>query len=170
MRDLTQSRLKEILDYDESTGIFTRRVIVHGSNAPEGSIVGVNVGRYLKVSIDCGQYFLHRLAWLYMHGEWPIVIDHINGDGFDNRISNLRNTTQAGNTQNVRSPRGTSKYVGVSYKKDRGKWRAKTKVGYVDHHIGYFDTEEQARDAYLKAKAVLHPYWANEVDMAGGMP
>ena len=99
--EITQLRLKELFSYDESSGIFTR-ILGHKNGIKAGSVAGCTQKHrkpYLVIRIDRKLYLCHRLAWLYVHGVFPVgVIDHINGDGFDNRIANLRDVT---NEQNV---------------------------------------------------------------------
>jgi hypothetical protein len=99
---LTQSRLKELLIYDPDTGIFRRRIAC--GIAVAGSTPGnINAMGYLDISIGCKRYYAHRLAWLYVYGEWPsLEIDHINCDRLDNRISNLRDVTHHQNMNNLR--------------------------------------------------------------------
>jgi hypothetical protein len=81
---LTQERLKELFNYDPVTGFFTRLKRT-SSNTIIGEKVGGNINGYLRVSIDNKFYLLHRLAFLYMEGEFPIeFVDHIDGCGSNN--------------------------------------------------------------------------------------
>ena len=86
--------LKEILDYNESTGIFTWKVKRNsfGGKVAPGAIAGSKKddGGYIRIVIDQKKHYAHRLAFLYVHGYIPNVIDHLNGNTFDNRIENLR--------------------------------------------------------------------------------
>ncbi|MNQ84444.1 hypothetical protein D3C85_995720 [compost metagenome] len=93
--DLTSGRLKELVTYDPLTGVFLRK----GCTAK----VGYNpVDWYVTISIDGQKYQAHRLAWLYVYGEWPSnFIDHINQIKNDNRISNLRDVTKSVNSSNT---------------------------------------------------------------------
>jgi hypothetical protein len=99
--DLTQARLKELLDYNPDTGIFTRKVSRPGFRV--GDVAGSLTERgYIKIGIDGKNYSAHRLAWLYVHGKSPDnCIDHINGVRDDNRISNLRDVTSQENSSTV---------------------------------------------------------------------
>lgn len=149
---LTHDRLKEVLDYDASTGIFTWKVTL-SSRAPKGKVAGsLDKLGYLRIRIDNVEYKSHRLAWFYFYGTMPTKnIDHKNGVPNDNRISNLRDCTQLENCQN-------NKAKGVHYVKLRGNWQAKIMYKRKIHHLGTFKTEEEARAAYLEAKAKLHTF------------
>jgi len=142
---ITQGELKKYLYYDPETGIFTRLKTVAG-NAKKGDIAGFKQGNncgktYLAVTLNMKLYLLHRLAWLYVHGEFPKdQIDHINGNGVDNRISNLRDANPSINHMNMRKPStNTSGIVGVYWAKREGKWNAKIHINYKGLSLGYFD-------------------------------
>lgn len=97
----------------------------------------------------------HRVAWAIYYGEWPQNhIDHINRDRGDNRIANLRDATRHENNRNFPSAKGSSsRFVGVHRK--RNKWCAQIKIDGKSTHIGTFDTEAEAANAYReKAKSV----------------
>lgn len=101
-------------------------------------------------------YPAHRVAWAAHYGEWPDVVDHINGDKTDNRIVNLRSVTKADNGRNRRSK---GKPFGVQFDARRGLWRARVTFNYLDRHVGYFPTEQEALAARQVALAGLgfHP-------------
>lgn len=92
----------------------------------------------------------HRVVWFLAHGEWPSVIDHIDGDGFNNRLDNLRNVTQQVNMHN-QSRRG------YHYSARAGKYIARITLGGKQIHVGTFGTAEEAHAAYLEAKKIHHP-------------
>jgi hypothetical protein len=96
---------------------------------------------------------VHRLiaqAHLPDYSE-DLDVDHIDRCRTNNNISNLRMVTRSENHQN----RGGVK--GYSFDKDKGKWKAMIYVDKKLKHLGYFDTEDEARQAYLKAKKIHHP-------------
>ena len=78
------------------------------------------------------------------------VIDHINRNRIDNRVENLRITTNQGNAFN------RPKAKGYYWCKQRNKWNARIKLNGKSIHLGYYDTEEEARQAYLKGKEQYH--------------
>lgn len=156
---LTQARLKELLHYDPETGIFTRRIGSGGKLA--GSIAGSRDScGYLQSKVDGRGHLNHRLAFLYTTGMFPPAhIDHINGVVDDNRWCNLRHTSRSENLHNQGEPRrdNTSGFLGVSWSKDKQKWRAQIKLHGRIYHLGYFDDPAVAHAAYLAAKDNLHP-------------
>lgn len=156
---LTQARLKELLHYDPVGGFFTfiknRGTMAHAGCTAGGKITG----RYLTTFIDGQSYKLHRLAWLYMTGEWPQhSIDHIDGYRCNNAFSNLRDIPNSKNLQNQRKAHKSNQtgLLGVSIQNGRPK--AKITINKKQIHIGYFNTVEEAHDAYLVAKRRLHEY------------
>lgn len=161
---ITQSELKYLLSYDPETGIFIWLV----SKPPRisvGSIAGcVNKIGYYQITINRKQYLAHRLAWVYMTGEWPPNdIDHINGVRNDNRISNLRLATRSQNTTNQGAHSdNTTKLKGITKitwtNKDgtiKVKYVAKCGLNNIHHYIGSYPTAELASAAY-HAFAKLH--------------
>lgn len=163
---LTQQRLKVLLDYNHETGLFTWKVR-SGRQAP-GKVAGSRHSKgYIEIMVDGNHLYAHRLAWLYMNGDFPeFQIDHINGIREDNRFVNLRIVTNAQNMQNQRNARSDSAsgFLGVSLKNRR--WRADIKVSGKSKHIGIFDTPEDAHAAYLAAKALHHPFGMMESQAA----
>lgn len=144
---LTQEILKELMDYNPETGIFVwkERDIIYFNHCkkPEfscrlwnsrmvgkvsGTIFKTKNKFYYATSLSCGEkfkrYYMHRLAWMYMYGKFPNdEIDHLDGDGLNNKISNLVLLDHCGNLKNqkMRST-NTSGFNGVSYDKARNKW------------------------------------------------
>jgi hypothetical protein len=157
--DLTAERLRQLVHYDTATGAFTR-AIRSGQKVRVGDSAGHNTCRgYLAFSVDSHPFLAHRLAWLYVHGEWPAgQIDHINGVKTDNRLANLRVVTPMMNMQNWRKPpkRNKSGLLGVSSDKHGKKWRAQISANGKRVNLGVFDTPEEAHQAYLMAKRELH--------------
>lgn len=160
---LSQERLKALLRYDQRTGVFSRFIITDPQHR-----IGEAVGRshgdgYLKAHIDGAVYRMHRLAWLYMTGEWPDgEVDHINGVRSDNRWVNLRDVTRSGNAHNQRKPHrnGSTGFLGVRalrhHRPGPKRFTAVIAVSGKRKHLGVFDTPEQAHAAYVAAKRRLH--------------
>ena len=151
MRELTQERLQEILEYSADTGDFTFRFSRGGSR--EGSVAGsVLKDGYVRISIDYRIYSAHRLAWLYVNGSWPAGdIDHVDGDPSNNRFANLRDVSRAENNRNKGlHSNNTSGLPGVSFHKQAQRWQAFISVDGRQRHVGYYDTPEAAHAAYAR--------------------
>lgn len=76
-------------------------------------------------------------------------VDHESLDRSDNSIKNLRWISPSGNSRNIKST-GTSKYLGVSFHKQKSKWVARIRIDGKNKHLGYFEDEEEAGKAYMK--------------------
>jgi hypothetical protein len=100
------------------------------------------------------QYPAHRFIWFYVYGEWPKNhIDHIDGNGLNNRMENLRDVTQGTNRKNNRlQVNNRSGYPGVSWYKRKGKWQVKIKVDTKFIWIGYFHDLNEAIKAKKEAE------------------
>jgi hypothetical protein len=160
MSRIDSTRLKQLFTYDEEYGYFYWRVD-RGHTTKAGDIAGcLHHNGYVVITIEKRQYQAHRLVWLYVHGKYPDAqIDHINNIRSDNRITNLRQATQAENCQNLKKSRGSSGFLGVSLDSTRGnRWGASIKTNGKKHHLGWFKTAEQAHEAYLLAKRTMHPF------------
>lgn len=85
------------------------------------------------------------------------IIDHIDGDGLNNRRSNLREASRQDNAMNrALSVNNTSGFKGVWWSKSQGAWAASIRAHKVRHHLGYHATPEAAHAAYCEASARLH--------------
>lgn len=158
---MNAARLRERLIYDPVTGVFTWRIKPAG-NVSAGAQAGhVNADWYREIRVDGRLYLAHRLAWLYVHGQWPIEeLDHRNGIRDDNRIANLREATHKQNGENAaRRHDNSSGFIGVSWTdKGRKHWVARIAHNKRRREIGRFSTPEEAYAAYLAAKAELHTF------------
>lgn len=159
---LTQEKLKSMLRYDETTGVFTwivkpNRRISAGSIASNSRRDG-----YVRIGIDGGRYLAHRLAWLYIHGRWPDgVLDHINGNPSDNKIANLRECTQTENQLNRRiCANNKAGRKGVLWDKAKKKWLARAQLHKKTYHLGYFNDIESADAAYQRFATTHHGEFA----------
>jgi len=160
---ITQERLKELLYYHPESGDFIR--LTQSGSAVPGDQCGAPDSRgYLKIRLDGGgQYYSHRLAWLYTHGSWPDdYIDHKNGVKDDNRIANLRPCSNTQNQHNAGlSVTNTSGFKGVCWAKDTGKWQASIRVDGKSKYLGQFNDIEVAANAYRAAAAFYQGEFAH---------
>lgn len=149
---LTQKRLKELILYDSETGIIKR--------ISNGKPILTNSRGYVVVYVDGRLYFAHRLAWLYMTGNEPEnQIDHIDGIKNNNKFSNLRDVTNAINTQNTHKARPCNKstgLLGVTANKRDGTFKAQIKINGKNLYLGDFFNPELAHAAYITAKRIYH--------------
>lgn len=156
-QQLTAERLREVLDYDPSSGVFTWRIGRTKTRA--GGVAGSpDKEGYIVIGIDYRAHKAHRLAWLHHHGVWPAgVIDHLNGVPSDNRLSNLRSADAAINAQNRRASTRGSK-LGVLGVTPRGaRFIAQIHAEGRKVLLGVFDTADAAHNAYIETKRALHP-------------
>jgi len=151
--------IRELFDYNPLTGVFVRKAALNcGRKSAIGKVAGfIDYTGYGYIKVARVRYSQHRLAWLYMHGEWPKNdIDHIDGNPSNNAISNLRDVTRQVNSQNHKKAYSTSDSQLLGVLKHFNKWRAQIRVSGKGVHIGLFDTAIQAHEAYLVAKRQLH--------------
>lgn len=157
-RRILATRLRKLLSYDPTTGEFTRIKSSGGRFA--GSKAGCkNTAGYIVIRVDDRLYLAHRLAWLYVTGDWPQHdIDHINGERTDNRFSNLRECNMSLNLQNRRRANTNNKLGLLGVIALRNGYTASINVLGKQVWLGMHKTPEAAHAAYIKAKRKLHPY------------
>ena len=156
-QDLTAHQLRELLQYNADTGLFTWLERVDG-RVKAGSVAGYKSGvGYLQVCVLGRQYLAHRLAWFYFYSHWPKgQIDHISGDRSNNSIKNLRDVSRRVNSQNQRRAMSNNICGLLGVSPSRGRWQAQIVLDGKVTHIGRFDTPEEAHAAYLGKKRLMH--------------
>lgn len=127
---------------------------------PETGIIINNFGElinnksshgYIRVRYNKIHTYAHQFAWYMYYNEIPKLIDHINRDKTDNKISNLRKSTKQQNSFNNNAK-------GYYYNKKSKKYESSIGYNYKKIHLGYFNTSEEARQAYLDAKKIYHTF------------
>jgi hypothetical protein len=165
---LTQERLRELLNYDPETGLFTWRIAPCGRVKIGAEAGAVNARGYVEVGVAKKVYKAHRLAWFYTYGVWPrAMLDHRNRTRSDNRFANLREATNAQNKQNSQLARADNEcgLIGVSARKN-GHFVARIQIpGGTRKHLGTFTTKELANEIYLLAKEMVHPFSVTQGDL-----
>lgn len=167
---ITQKHLKECLVYNEKTGIFTWKVrpIDHFcdlraqkiwntrySGKKAGTQFNNGSGKfYLKITISYKTIHAHRIAWMMVRGEWPLEIDHSDGNGLNNKWLNLSNGTHIDNCKNTRiRPDNKSGVVGVSRCCKSNRWIARIGSGnnnVVGRCIDFFEAVCARKSAEIK--------------------
>lgn len=164
-------RLNAILRYEKETGhlYWNERpetehrakwfnAVRAGKRA--GSVHISDKNKYERVMIDDAHHFSHRIIWKMITGEDPEFIDHIDGDGSNNRFENLRDVSHSENLKNQsRYRNNTSGFTGVTYHKRDKVWIARINAGGKLVQLGSFKTKEEATAAVIGARIVLnyHP-------------
>jgi hypothetical protein len=151
----SQERLRELLSYDEDTGVFVwreqRGSVKKGSEA--GCVSHHGRSDYLLIGVDGNCWYAHQLAILYVTGVFPFpYVDHIDCNGLNNSFKNLRVCTQTQNNGNSRlSLTSASGMKGVTYHKYKKKWQAQIKYNNAYKYLGLFNTPKEAHAVYVEA-------------------
>jgi hypothetical protein len=151
---LTQNKLKEYLHYEPGTGIFRWIKKPKCSRVILGGVAGtVQTKGYRNINLLTYANKAHRLAWLYVYGEWPILqLDHINGVKDDNRICNLREANNGQNQMNKKTQRNnTSGHRNVYWRNSRNRWVVSISVEGKNYIKGSF---KKLEDAVIRAEEV----------------
>jgi hypothetical protein len=150
---ITVEYLRENIAYEPETGVFLWK------KAKQGRTLGKQIGTivwpgYRVLKIENTVYYAHRVAWLYVHGEWPTrSVDHIDGNRANNAIRNLRLATPAQNVARRKTKRTIAPARGVM--PHGAGFVARIHHAGVRHYLGYFPTLEAAVSAYeAKAKEI----------------
>jgi len=154
---ITAEELRTIVRYEPGTGDFLwlqgygRRKA--GELAPKRP--------YVRFKFNGKMYLAHRLAWLYVYGEWPKeFLDHINGDPSDNRISNLREATPLQNCANRRIHRDNKSGLKGVCQIESGKFMASIQEAGKQRYLGVFDSAKAAHQRYFEEAIRIHGEYA----------
>lgn len=155
---MNTERLRQLLHYTPATGVFTWNET--RGPAKRGSVAGAHCNKgYLVIGVEGKVYKAHRLAWLYMTGEWPAdQVDHRNTIKDDNRWANLRGASNQQNCCNrARANRTGVQNVGRT---KGGRFVARVQSDGVRIHIGTFDTIAEAAKAATEHRQQAHGAFA----------
>jgi HNH endonuclease len=162
-KTITIEKLKERLEYFPDEGFF-RWKTSFGSRSPIGSVAGWSDGvGYKRIEIDGFAYKVHRLAWLWMTGTWPLEVDHIDLDRSNNKWKNLREVNRQQNCFNSPARKNNRLGVkGVSFRKTGNyeRYIARIMVGGKPIRLGDFSTLDQAAKAYADGAKKMHGEFA----------
>jgi len=156
---IKQERLKELFDYKDGNLYWKvkKQRITCGDVA--GSLLRKygNKTDYWAICADGNNYKAHRLIWLYHFGYMPPMIDHIDGNGLNNKIENLRIATPSQNAFNRKiSPKSKSGIKGVYWNSRLNKWRVDINAFKKRVYLGLFQTKEEAAVIAAEARNQLH--------------
>ena len=149
--EVSQERVLELFKYED--GKLFRR-----SDDKPVKIYVTKAHRYVRIKFDIREFKLHRIIFLYHKGYLPDIIDHINGDRYDNRIENLREANTYQNRQNSRIYSTSKSGVkNVYWQANCKKWRVTMHINGKKHYFGMYTDIEEAkqvatsmRDKYFK--------------------
>lgn len=143
------SRLRQILEYDPETGVWRWQACHQRYGWPAGCR---NKAGYLRIHVGGKLEYAHRLAFLYMTGEMPDQVDHIDGDRANNAWRNLRETDASRNAANAKLARNNKVGLkGVSWCQSANRYQASICCQKQQRHLGFFDSPEAAHAAYVVA-------------------
>jgi hypothetical protein len=153
MRQVPVERLRELLNYDSESGVFTWRLSRPKYRCFAGQQAGwIEPEGYIHVSIDQVHMKGHRVAWAMYYGAWPDGnLDHINGVRNDNRIANLRIADQHQNIANSCVRVNNKCGIKGVMETPNGTWLAQIKSHGKQYYLGKFKTKEEAARVYQEA-------------------
>ena len=152
---MTQEKLKSILEYNPLTGIF-KWVVKSSARTNICDIAGtVESQGYIHISIKSKKYKAHRLAFLYMNGYMPKMVDHINRIKGDNRWCNLQEADHKINTRNrSKNKNNTTGANGVYWNSNSNKYQAQIRVDGKSISLGYHTEFHEAVNARKNAEVL----------------
>ena len=162
---ISVERLRSLLHYDPATGLLSWKFRPDALKVWNDSFADRPAGTSKKgygqivIMIDGRNAFFgaHRVAWALHHGEWPrLMLDHIDHDTLNNRITNLRLASPRENSSHKREIRGAVASKGVYWIGRLGKFAAQIKSAGVWHNLGLHDSQDAAASAYDSAAIRLH--------------
>lgn len=167
--------LRKLLRYEPETGklfwLPRDREFFQTSNqfktwnaryANKEAFTAINCNSYFSGTLLHRGYLAHRVIWAMQTGQWPESrLDHIDRNRLNNKFQNLRTATAYQNSTNKTSKvNSSSKYLGVSWHRDRQKWAASIRSN-GSNYLGIFSSEIEAAKAYDAAAKRLHGEFAS---------
>jgi hypothetical protein len=148
-------RVKSLPREIKKNGFYISKEKILKTNANNGGYLYVNLFKDKTGK----SFYIHRLVAIFFLNHKPdgtqkIVVDHIDSNKLNNKVENLQLISQRENISKTK--RGSSKYTGVSWSKLDKKWRSSILINKKRIHLGLFNTEEEAHNAYQnKLKQII---------------
>lgn len=144
--------LLHLFDYDRKLGALRWKNPPKHNSYLIGKIAGTKQNSngviYLRICVNKKRFFIHKLIYFIEHNEMPVLIDHIDGNGLNNKIENLRKSNERHNSQNKIVHR-KGKLVGASWDKQRKKWYSSIQINGKTKNLGRHDSELKAHLKYI---------------------
>ena len=159
---ITQALLKELFEY-QPNGTLTRKIST-SNRVKIGDEAGWNTAgsKYVGISVNGKKHLIHRLIFLYHHGYVPEVIDHIDGNGKNNRIENLRPASFVQNMLNMKGQDWSRSGIkGVYWSRSSNKWAVHCRVNKKVKYFGVYEDIELAELVAIEARNKYHGKFAN---------
>ena len=155
--NITADFARQVFHYDPETGRIRKFLKCGAASTRQPDNQKRNGYRYVEFKKQ--RFAAHRLAWLLHYGEWPEgILDHINRDRCDNRITNLRVATVSENAHNANLRKdNTSGHRGVGWHKKQNAWQVRIRVNGKHVWLGVFEDINDAIAARDEAEKIHHP-------------
>lgn len=161
---LNQQNLKELFDYKDGNLYWK----VNRHRVKCGDIAGTlnrkygNTTDYWQICLNGKKYKAHTLIWIYHYGEIPKMIDHIDRNGLNNKIENLRIATPSQNSFNQKIRPGSKSGVkGVSWNKKLQKWKVEIRAFNKPVYLGVYSDKQEAINVANNGRLKLHGEFTN---------
>lgn len=143
--------VEEYFRYDPLAGKVFNKIKRSSKTIVNGEVKSKSKNGYYKLHFYGKNFYVHRLAWRLYYGKWPNnQIDHINNIRTDNRIVNLRAVNHRENQLNKKINK-YGKLFGCFFDKRTKRYRTNIVINKKQNFIGYFKTELEAHEQYLRA-------------------
>jgi hypothetical protein len=128
------------------TSVWCRKKGVKGAKPGQARMHKSGQGKpYLRLGFGGKYIYAHRIIWVWMTGEQPQHIDHLDGNGLNNKWENIRSVSQAENMRNQKRHTSNSSGVGgIGYRKDSGRWRVRVSMDGRVRSLGTFSSFDEA--------------------------
>lgn len=154
-RPLDCSRVRELFDYNEDTGLLQWKVPTSNRVNVGDYVTSTHSARYIQVGVDGARRLAHHVIWVFVYGEMPKGdVDHINRNRADNRLSNLRCIDRSENLLNAEH-KSQFGHPGV-ISTPSGRFSVGIHIKRVRTYVGTYSTIDEAAAAYATRHVQLY--------------